>query len=157
MPSPKLSWLKRSLKKDDLKKNKETNKLKDKGATHIGDWAETQALNYLLDRSYKLKNKNYHCQYGEIDIIMTDPQRSLIFVEVRYRKQSSHGSPLETVDIKKQRKLIKAAQHYLQRHRLSEQVNCRFDVISVEPSSNLLDNQSNQNTKIDWVKNAFTA
>ena len=81
---------------------------------------------------------------------MQDKQ-SLVFVEVRYRKQSKFGSGAESITISKQRKLIKTANHYLQKNSGTIQFAARFDVISMSP-----DNKSKK-SKIDWIKDAFQA
>ncbi|VAW96745.1 hypothetical protein MNBD_GAMMA23-1315 [hydrothermal vent metagenome] len=121
-------------------------------AKHLltGETAEKDACQYLIQQKLKLICKNYHCRYGEIDLIMQD-QQSLVFVEVRYRKHSQFGSGAESITINKQRKLIKTASHYLQKTSGSSQWAARFDVISISP-----DNKSKQ-SKIDWIKDAFQA
>lgn len=66
---------------------------------------------------------------------------TLIFVEVRFRGATAHGSPLESVGAVKQRRLIRAAHAYLQRHRLDRP--CRFDVVAITGDH------------LEWVVNAF--
>jgi putative endonuclease len=111
----------------------------------IGDWAETYAKDYLLERGLSLRECNYRCKSGEIDLIMLD-QKSLVFVEVRSRNNAEYGSALESVNYFKQQRLIRAAQHYLQKKRLSNRLPCRFDVVSVDSCA-----------KVQWIQNAFTA
>jgi putative endonuclease len=113
----------------------------------IGDWAETTAKHHLEKHGLKLETCNYNCSLGEIDLILTDKDQ-LVFVEVRFRKSSSHGSALESVGLSKQKKVIKAAQYYLQEKRLTDKISCRFDVIGIQK-----DNNGNPN--IQWIKNAF--
>ena len=72
-------------------------------------------------------------------------QETLVFVEVRFRKNESHGSGLDTVTCQKQSKIKKAATCYLQQNDLYDMLPCRFDVVSVSGSAR----------KIDWVKDAF--
>lgn len=73
---------------------------------------------------------------------------TLVFIEVRYRKETQLGSPLETVTRAKQRKLFRTAQFYLQQRYGNRWPPCRFDVIGI---SGELDNFP----KIEWVSNAF--
>ena len=73
---------------------------------------------------------------------------TLVFVEVRYRKDTELGSPLETVTASKQRKLTRAAQFYLQQHFGNRWPPCRFDVVGI--SGELADSPT-----IDWIANAF--
>ena len=82
---------------------------------------------------------------GEIDLIMKDSD-TLVFVEVRYRKNSKFGSPLETITPNKQRKIRLTAETYMAKHGLKN-TDCRFDTVGL--SGNLT------TPTIDWVKNAF--
>ncbi|OOZ14865.1 YraN family protein, partial [Solemya velum gill symbiont] len=93
-----------------------------------GTTAENLALNYLQKRGLSLVTKNYSCRCGEIDLIMQD-SGALVFIEVRYRKSTRFGLPEETVDSRKQRKLILTAQRYLQSAQIDAE--CRFDVIAI--------------------------
>ena len=106
-----------------------------------GNKAETQAAAYLSGQGLVLLERNFSCKLGEIDLIMRDNQ-TLIFVEVRLRHNPHFGSGAETVTIYKQRKIIKTAQYYLQTHANVENLDCRFDVISIA-------------NEIDWITNAF--
>ena len=81
----------------------------------------------------------------EIDLIMQD-DNVLVFIEVRYRKSDYFGSGAETVDSRKQKKLILSAKHYLSKQSKHDQA-CRFDVISLSGSL--------QTGRIEWIPNAF--
>jgi len=85
--------------------------------------------------------QNYRCRRGEIDLVMREAG-TLVFVEVRFRSSTRFGTPAETVDIRKQRRLAAAAAHYLQRHPTN--LPCRFDVIAVSGTN-----------QIDWIRDAF--
>ncbi|MGH1373855.1 MAG: YraN family protein [Cellvibrionaceae bacterium] len=117
-----------------------------------GQKNERLAEQYLLRRGLKLKERNYHCRRGEIDLVMID-QEVLVFVEVRYRKQAKYGSPFESVDHRKQQKLIKAAQYYLQKNFPRHEPPCRFDVVAIEGNQTPKTSQN----PIEWLPNAFTA
>lgn len=106
-------------------------------ATHstaipVGANAERMAETYLENRGLRLLQRNFSCKLGEIDLIMED-QETLVFVEVRFRKQAQFGSPVETVTRAKQRKLLRAAQHYLLGNKAAQTRPMRFDVIGVAP------------------------
>ncbi len=103
---------------------------------------EQQAADYLRQQGLKLLTQNFHAYRGELDLVMLD-RKTLVFVEVRFRKNSAYGSAAETVTYKKQQRLVMAAQHYLQTNRQHCHLPCRFDVIAIN------------STKIDWIKNAF--
>ncbi len=119
----------------------------------LGKAAESAAAAYLTRQGLALKTQNYHCRWGEIDLIMDDDQ-TLVFVEVRYRKNNSFGHALETIDQKKQKKIIKAALHYTQKNHLFDNTDMRFDVVSLTSTDKQL---GDNNVTIDWVKNAFYA
>lgn len=109
----------------------------------LGDAAEKLAMQFLHAKGWRCQQRNFQCRYGEIDLIMQDT-KTLVFVEVRLRKNSSYGSGIESVTVKKQQKLIKTAQYYLQRHNISLDTPMRFDVIGI-----------NSNQQIEWIENAF--
>jgi len=111
-----------------------------------GKAAENLACEYLQARGLQLLHRNYRSKGGEIDLILQDTD-SLVFVEVRYRRQAGFGSAAESVDWRKQSKLIKCARYFLQTHPDTARQPCRFDVISVNGSSN----------NIEWIPNAFNA
>lgn len=114
----------------------------------IGNQAEAIALKYLLGQGLTLVQQNYLTPLGEIDIIMIDKlSQILVFIEVRYRSNTAFGSAVETVDGKKQAKIIKTAQHYLQQNSKYKDWICQFDVIGVESDLKY--------PKINWIKNAF--
>ncbi len=106
-----------------------------------GKKAEDVACNFLLQNGLSLVARNYHCRYGEIDLIMQDND-TLVFVEVRYRESDMFGSAAASVDHNKQRKLVFTANHYLQAHPTS--LMTRFDVIAMS-----------QYQQIEWITNAF--
>ena len=107
-----------------------------------GKLAESLAEKYLIKQGLRLREKNYRCRYGEIDLICDDKD-SIVFIEVRYRKNACFGSAKESVNLHKQRKTIITAKHYLISY---PDKNCRFDVIALS-ELNI--------KKIEWIKNAF--
>lgn len=95
-----------------------------------GILAERKAAEYLEQKGYRIlgKNVNYP-RIGELDIVCED-RGTIVFVEVRYRKDKELGDPLDSITKPKMRKLIKAASMYLAGNRL-EDMPARFDVVSV--------------------------
>jgi putative endonuclease len=93
----------------------------------------------LLVRNYRTPGRGG----GEIDLIMRERDGTLVFVEVRQRKNARHGGAAASVGGPKQRRIIYAARHYLMR--LREPPPCRFDVVLLE------------NGAIEWLKAAFDA
>jgi putative endonuclease len=113
----------------------------------LGRKAEEAAAGYIQQQGYRLKERNYRCSLGEIDLIAEDGD-CLVFIEVRSRKSAVFGLPQETVNWVKQRKLRKLAAYYLKRQNKLER-KCRFDVVGI-----LFDEQETVKT-LDLIKNAF--
>ncbi len=111
----------------------------------IGDAAEVRARRYLEQQGLQYVTHHYQCRLGEIDLIMTD-QDNMVFVEVRYRQKTHFSHPVETIDRRKQKKIIKTAQFYLQWRRLYEKIPCRFDVVCLT---------GDQANSIEWIQHAF--
>ena len=110
----------------------------------IGKRAEDQALAYLTQEGLHLVTRNFRCRTGEIDLIMIDDQ-GLVFVEVRYRNTARFGSALESVDKKKQLRLIRCATYYLSIHPVDQP--SRFDVVALSPDNGQL--------TVQWIIDAF--
>tara|TARA_R110000868_G_scaffold383577_2_gene650567 strand:+ start:608 stop:976 length:369 start_codon:yes stop_codon:yes gene_type:complete len=113
----------------------------------IGDRAESEALKFLTQKGLRLLEKNFHCSMGEIDLIMQDSTHT-IFVEVRFRSQSSFGNATESITPSKIKKIVKTATLYLQKKKWLYKVNSRFDVLAID--------FTNKEKQVTWLKNAFT-
>ena len=114
----------------------------------LGQALESIANNYLDARGLSLITRNFQCKLGEIDLIMRDAN-TLVFVEVRYRKSERFGRAVETVNRRKQRKLIRTALLYLNIHRLSQSTPCRFDILGITMHAD------GKTLCFDWRQNAF--
>lgn len=108
-----------------------------------GEKSEQHACHYLLKQGLQLIDKNFRCQYGELDLIMQD-QQTLVIVEVRFRKSNAFGGAVESITHKKQSRIIATTQFYLSQHKINSPI--RFDVITMS-----------NDTDINWIKNAFQA
>lgn len=89
---------------------------------------EIKAEEYLMQRGYKILERNFRNRSGEIDIIAKDGEY-FCFIEVKYRTTNNYGNPLEAVDFRKQNQIRKVANYYLMKNKLNEWTPCRFDVI----------------------------
>jgi putative endonuclease len=118
---------------------------RDTGAGPSGAEAEDLACAWLQARGLRLRERNYRCRRGEIDLIMQDGEQ-LVFVEVRYRRNSRYGSAAESVTAAKQTRLISAASQYLQGQRGA--LACRFDVLALSGANG---------ERVDWIRDAFQA
>jgi putative endonuclease len=119
------------------------------GTKAIGDAAEDAALAHLLRQGLRLECRNYrvargpNSRGGEIDLILRDRDGTLVFVEVRQRRDASGGGALASVGAAKQRRIVFTAQTYLSRWR--EPPPCRFDVVAIAGAD------------LDWIRGAFDA
>lgn len=93
-----------------------------------GTLYEVKALEFLEGKGYRLLEKNFRSKYGEIDIIVKKGE-IIIFVEVKYRKTNRFGSGLDSVNVKKQRRIYLTAMKYIQDKNLKD-AEFRFDLIS---------------------------
>ena len=119
------------------------------GKQITGKLAEESACRYLEQQGLSLIERNYLCQRGEIDLIMKD-RTTTVFVEVRYRNNVRFGSGAESVDWKKQKKLLATAAHYLLKNPKAAKGACRFDVVSLTANKN-------GEQKLNWIPDAFQA
>lgn len=121
-------------------------------AAHLkqGEDAELACYDHLRAMGLKPVEKNFSCRYGEIDLIMLD-KKTLVFVEVRFRKDKSFGGGLESITNAKQAKLRKTAELYLQQN--NQHKNARFDVVSMSKNTQTKSGQPSYN--FDWVTDAF--
>lgn len=110
----------------------------------IGTAFEKRAVLFLEKNGFEIVETNYYCKQGEIDIIAKD-NTYIVFVEVKYRKDSYEGASLEAVTPAKQRHIVRSARAFLYQKRYPEETPCRFDVIAFEGDT------------LHHIKNAFEA
>jgi putative endonuclease len=113
----------------------------------LGQKGEALAMEILKQSGYKIIEKNFICKIGEIDIIALDKE-TLAFIEVRSRKETTYGIPLETVTYPKQRKIRQVAQYYLVKNKLEDNY-CRFDVVSI------IWGNTYQQPQVEIIRDAF--
>lgn len=108
----------------------------------LGKKYEEIAARYLNEQGMQLLEKNYRCRQGEVDLIGIH-DNCLVFVEVKYRKNSRQGMPEDAVGVKKQMKICRTSDYFRVSHRLYSTMQVRYDVISVIEG------------RITWYQNAF--
>jgi putative endonuclease len=115
----------------------------------VGDAAEERALHWLQARGLVPLARNYRvargpaARGGEVDLVMRERDGTLVFVEVRARRDARHGGAAASVGASKQRRIVLAAQHYLLR--FTTPPPCRFDVLALEGD------------EVSWLRGAFDA
>ncbi len=103
---------------------------------------EEQAAEYLAAHGMRIVARNYRTRQGEIDIVGYH-NGYLVFVEVKYRSAKTMGSASEAVDIRKQRRICRTADHYRCMHRIGDDCPVRYDVVAIQES------------ELEWIQNAF--
>ena len=112
-----------------------------------GARGERLAQEFLEHQGYELIQANFVRRVGEIDLIMQAPSpvagdrstrlRTIVFVEVRFRRSSDFGGAIASIDWRKQRKMVRVAQAWLQQNASSREC-ARIDVVALQPSNNAL-------------------
>ena len=101
----------------------------------VGGYYESRAARYLQQQGLRLITKNFHCRYGEIDLVMRD-QQTLVFVEVKYRKTTAFGGAISALTPQKLKKIELTVNYYLQKQNLNlNLVAYRIDLIAIENST----------------------
>lgn len=111
----------------------------------LGKLGEDAAVNLLKEEGYKIIARNYKSKLGEIDIVAQD-RDTFCFIEVKTRQNDSFGAPLESVALRKQRQISKAALLFLKEQNLFHK-KARFDVVSII--------NTQEKPRIELIKNAF--
>jgi putative endonuclease len=115
----------------------------------LGDAAEARALRHLQAHGLVLVQRHYRvargpsARAGEVDLVLREPDGTLVFVEVRSRGSTRFGGAAASVGAAKQARLVYAARHYVQR--LASPPPCRFDVVAIDGE------------RIEWLRGAFDA
>ncbi len=107
-----------------------------------GAQAEQLAAQYLQQQGLKPVAQNYRGRFGEVDLIMQDGA-TLVFVEVRLRRNAGFGGAAASIDARKQQRIVRTAQQYLAG--LAHVPPCRFDAVLMGEGG------------VEWLRNAFEA
>lgn len=102
-----------------------------KTTKQIGDDYEVKALNLLEQKGYTLLASNYRFKRNEIDLIV-QKDHTIVFVEVKFRKNNSYGNPESFVDSAKLDRIIEAADHYIIENDWNGKI--RFDIVAIMTS-----------------------
>ena len=114
-----------------------------------GGTGEYLTAEFLRKNGYTVVKRNYHCRYGEIDII-AENREYIILTEVKTRREDSLVSPAEAVDLHKQRRIILTAEDFLSKYETALQP--RFDVAEVTVYKKT---DGTDGYKLHYIKNAF--
>ncbi len=93
----------------------------------FGNRSERAAERFLKRKGYRILRRNYLCRGGELDLVALDG-RCLVFAEVRSTANTQPDIPAQSIDVEKQRRMTRAALHFIRRHRLRDP-SCRYDIL----------------------------
>ena len=124
-----------------------------RGSKTVGAAFEARAQEFLQRQRLRFVARNVACRGGEIDLVMSDRDGTLVFVEVRARAQRHYGGAAASIGWHKRQRIVRAARHYLatsaaraaRSHGSREQPACRFDVIAFDGG------------RLVWLRDAFRA
>jgi putative endonuclease len=117
-----------------------------------GRHAEQACCEFLQKQGLKLLQKNFRGRQGEIDLIMLD-KKTLVFVEVRYRKNNAFGGALASITPLKQHHIKTTAEFFLQQQ--PQHKNARIDVVGMSKKPQNGSSQNSDEYHYEWIKNAF--
>lgn len=116
--------------------------MEQKNSTNLGRDGENRAKRYLEAKGYIIRDCNWRFQKLEIDLI-AEKDNTLVFVEVKTRKNEDYGEPELFVHLKKQKHLIRAANAYIEQFRITSEA--RFDIIGI----------NNRQKEVTHIEGAF--
>ena len=110
-------------------------------STQKGRHGEQLAAQYLIKNNYQILDLNVYSYYGEIDIIATDSDGMLVFIEVKTFKKDALIDARQVITARKQRNLIATAKYFLLKTKL--ELDCRFDLIAITTPENQINHYEN--------------
>ncbi len=94
----------------------------------LGKEAEEAAVEYIVKKGYKLRDRNWYSGHAELDIV-AETGNWIVFLEVKCRSGNYYEEPFEAVNRKKQKLIIRAANAYIRKFDID--LEARFDIISI--------------------------
>ena len=110
----------------------------------LGEKGENLATEILRKKGYSILAENWRSGRNEIDVVAKIGE-TLVFIEVKTRSTDFFGDPSLAVSPAKQKRLIHAANDYLEQHEI--ELEARFDIISIVSNTN--------STKLEHLEDAF--
>lgn len=96
----------------------------------LGRWGQKQAERHLKRRGCRTIARNWAADCGELDLVVSDADGTLVFVEVKTRHSETFAPAAAAVNIKKQRKIARTAKRFLSHFKMPDRP-LRFDVVTV--------------------------
>lgn len=118
------------------------------GKQALGKWGEKHSEKFLKRKGLKTLTRNFLCKTGEIDLIMVDSDRTIVFVEVKTRANEDFGPSESAITGAKKTRMLRAARYFLASNNIEERP-FRFDVVTIVLSGK-------EPEQIRHYENAFT-
>ena len=96
----------------------------------LGQWGEKRCEKFLKRKGLKKLTRNFSCKTGEIDLVMVDTDRTIVFVEVKTRADESFAPAESVITPAKKNKMYRTARYFLTIHEI-ENRPFRFDVVTI--------------------------
>jgi len=96
----------------------------------LGRWGEKRCEKYLKAKGYRTLSRNYRCTLGEIDLIMAAPEGTVVFIEVKTRRNEDYARAHDAVNRHKRIRMTRAAEYFRRVYRVKDRP-LRFDVMAV--------------------------
>jgi putative endonuclease len=113
----------------------------------LGASAELAAAQFLEGQHLTILLRNYRCRMGELDLVASAPDGTLVIAEVRMRSSASHGGAAASVTVRKQQRIARASRHLLMKQPRLARCAIRFDVLEMQPEG--------AGYAINWIRHAF--
>ncbi|MBN1360752.1 MAG: YraN family protein [Sedimentisphaerales bacterium] len=96
----------------------------------LGRWGEKRCERYLKAKGFKTLDRNFVCKTGELDLVMVDPDGTLVFVEVKTRASEEFSPAEAAITGRKKQRMTRAARYFLAVHDIPDRP-CRFDIVTI--------------------------
>jgi putative endonuclease len=106
---------------------------------------EALAARHLEAQGLRILARNVCFRGGELDLV-AEHGGTVVFVEVRYRASAAFGDASESVALRKQQRLVRAAEQFLARHDALARRPCRFDLVAIDGAAP---------PRLEWLRDAF--
>lgn len=96
----------------------------------LGRWGEQRCEKFLKHKGLKTLTRNFSCKTGELDLIMTDSEGCIVFVEVRTKTDEEFSDVESSITSAKKTRLIKASRYFIATNNIANHP-FRFDVVAI--------------------------
>ena len=96
----------------------------------LGRWGEKHCRGFLKRKGLKTLTRNFSCKTGEIDLIMIDTDRTIVFIEVKTRADETFNSVESSITAPKKARLVRTARYFLATHNIDDRP-LRFDIVTI--------------------------